>query len=53
MVTFLPTYGPLNEIAWTAKDRLSAPADVGLKKPHEFGAHDMLGNVRFRSVGPR
>ncbi|MEW1822295.1 SUMF1/EgtB/PvdO family nonheme iron enzyme [Arthrobacter sp. NPDC080031] len=40
-----PSYGPLNEIAWTAKDGLSAPADVGLKKPNEFGAYDMLGNV--------
>ncbi|MCZ9883320.1 formylglycine-generating enzyme family protein [Arthrobacter sp. B2a2-09] len=40
-----PHYGPLNEIAWTATDGAAAPADVGLKKPNDFGAFDMLGNV--------
>ncbi|WP_442544662.1 formylglycine-generating enzyme family protein [Arthrobacter sp. KN11-1C] len=40
-----PHYGPLREIAWTAKDGAGAPAEVGLKKPNAFGAFDTLGNV--------
>ncbi|WP_307053947.1 formylglycine-generating enzyme family protein [Arthrobacter bambusae] len=40
-----PHYGPLNEIAWTAKDGLSAPSDGALKAPNGFGAYDTLGNV--------
>ncbi|MGM7777070.1 formylglycine-generating enzyme family protein [Arthrobacter sp. KNU-44] len=40
-----PHYGPLDEIAWTAKDGAAAAVEAGLKKPNEFGAYDMLGNV--------
>ncbi len=40
-----PHYGPLNEIAWTAKDGVPRPSDVALKAPNGFGAYDMLGNV--------
>lgn len=40
-----PHYGPLDATAWTAKDKLEAPREVGLKQPNDFGLHDMLGNV--------
>ena len=38
-------YSPLAEVAWTAADGLSAPADVGGKHPNLFGLFDTLGNV--------
>ncbi|WP_245192849.1 SUMF1/EgtB/PvdO family nonheme iron enzyme [Kocuria sp. JC486] len=40
-----PTYGPLQDIAWTALDDLAGPQAVGLKQPNAFGLHDTLGNV--------
>lgn len=38
-----PHYGPLASIGWTANDGLENPAEVGLKKPIQFGLHDTLG----------
>lgn len=40
-----PHYGPLAEIAWTAADGGTAPADVGMKLPNLHGLFDTLGNV--------
>lgn len=40
-----PTYGPLQDIAWTALDALEGPQVVGTKQPNAFGLHDTLGNV--------
>lgn len=40
-----PHYGPLDAIAWTAKDKLEIPNEVGEKQPNTFGLHDTLGNV--------
>lgn len=43
--TALPTYGPLEEIAWTALDDITGPQPVGAKRPNDFGLFDTLGNV--------
>jgi formylglycine-generating enzyme required for sulfatase activity len=43
--TATPTYGPLDEIAWTERDGRTGPAPVGGKRPNAYGLHDMLGNV--------
>ncbi|MGX5679829.1 formylglycine-generating enzyme family protein [Schumannella luteola] len=40
-----PTYGPLEEIAWTVFDDVIAPQPVATKRANEFGLHDTLGNV--------
>ncbi len=40
-----PQYGPLDEIAWTAADRLDAPQEVGGRLPNLNGLFDTLGNV--------
>lgn len=40
-----PHHGPLEAVAWTVKDGLESPADVGLKQANAFGLHDTLGNV--------
>jgi formylglycine-generating enzyme required for sulfatase activity len=38
-------YGPLAEVAWTSRDGLTAPAEVGGKMPNLNGLFDTLGNV--------
>lgn len=43
--TTSPTYGPLEDVAWTADDALDGPPDVGLRAPNAFGLHDMLGTA--------
>lgn len=40
-----PTYGPLDEIAWTAADAVDGPQPVALKLSNAFGMFDMLGNI--------
>lgn len=40
-----PHYGPLPEVAWTERDGVSHPQDVGGKLPNLNGTFDMLGNV--------
>lgn len=40
-----PTYGPLEEIAWTVFDDVLGPQPVATKAPNAFGLYDMLGNV--------
>lgn len=40
-----PHYGPLDAVAWTARDMLEQPADVGQKLPNDLGLYDTLGNV--------
>ncbi len=40
-----PHYGPLDEIAWTAADGVSAPQNVGGKLPNLNGLFDTLGNA--------
>ncbi|MFJ6415236.1 formylglycine-generating enzyme family protein [Paeniglutamicibacter sp. NPDC091659] len=40
-----PTYGPLEDIAWTAADNVTGPQGVALKQPNDFGLFDMIGNV--------
>jgi len=40
-----PTYGPLDQIAWTALDSTTRAQPVGTKEPNAFTLHDMLGNV--------
>ncbi len=40
-----PHYGPLEDIAWTAADGVTAPQDVGGKLPNLNGLFDTLGNV--------
>src|SRR5690606_17971532 len=40
-----PQYGPLDEIAWSSRDAVGAPQDVGLKLPNLNGLFDTLGNV--------
>lgn len=40
-----PTYGPLEEIAWSNLDDITGPQPVGVKRPNDFGIFDTLGNV--------
>jgi formylglycine-generating enzyme required for sulfatase activity len=40
-----PHYGPLDEVAWTSADGVTAPQDVGGKHPNLNGLFDTLGNV--------
>ena len=40
-----PTYGPLEQIAWTALDGTACAQPVGAKAPNAFDLHDILGNV--------
>ncbi len=40
-----PRYGPLSQIAWSDDDAVTSAQRVGQKRPNEFGAYDMLGNV--------
>ncbi|MFB2554281.1 formylglycine-generating enzyme family protein [Herbiconiux liangxiaofengii] len=40
-----PQYGPLEEIAWTSADGVTAPQDVGGKYPNLNGLFDTLGNA--------
>jgi sulfatase modifying factor 1 len=40
-----PHYGPLEAVAWMAKDRVEHPQEVGRKRANGFGLHDTLGNV--------
>lgn len=39
------TYGPLQEIAWSAVDDVDGAQPVARKAPNAFGVFDMLGNV--------
>lgn len=43
--TTTPTYGPLQDVAWTNLDEVDDPQPVGMKKPNAWGLYDMLGNV--------
>lgn len=43
--TASPTYGPLDQVAWTRTDAVDGPQPVGLKPPNDFGLVDTLGNV--------
>lgn len=40
-----PHYGPLADVAWTVRDGVSTPQDVGLRLPNLNGLFDTLGNV--------
>ena len=40
-----PTYGPLREIAWSARDEVDGPQPVARKAANAFGVFDLLGNV--------
>lgn len=40
-----PTYGPLQDIAWTAADQVAGPQEVARKMANAFGLFDMIGNV--------
>ena len=40
-----PTYGALEDVAWTASDEVSGPREVGLKQANAFGLFDTIGNV--------
>ncbi|GAA1499187.1 formylglycine-generating enzyme family protein [Paeniglutamicibacter kerguelensis] len=40
-----PTYGPLENIAWTAADNVEKPQGVALKQPNGFDLFDTIGNV--------
>lgn len=40
-----PTYGPLEQIAWTASDGVDGPQPVAGKAANAWGLHDVLGNV--------
>ncbi|WP_261163969.1 formylglycine-generating enzyme family protein [Microbacterium sp. Marseille-Q6965] len=40
-----PQYGPLADIAWTERDGVTHPQDVGGKLPNLHGMFDTLGNV--------
>ena len=43
--TTSPTYGLVEDIAWTSLDHLEGPQPVGRKEPNAWGLHGMLGNV--------
>ena len=40
-----PTYGTLEDIAWTAIDSVAGAQEVALKAPNAFGLFDTIGNV--------
>lgn len=40
-----PRHGPLDEIAWSASDRVTGPRPAALKAANAFGVFDTLGNV--------
>ncbi|MEI3843469.1 SUMF1/EgtB/PvdO family nonheme iron enzyme [Microbacterium sp. CCNWLW41] len=40
-----PHHGPLVDVAWTARDGVRTPQDVGGRMPNVFGLFDTLGNV--------
>ena len=40
-----PRYGELDHIAWYKGNSGGHPHEVGLKRPNEWGLHEMLGNV--------
>lgn len=39
------TYGPLEEVAWTAADGVHGPQPVGKKRANPYGLVDAIGNV--------
>lgn len=43
--TTSPTYGPLDEIAWTSADGVESAQPVARKVPNSFGLFDTIGNV--------
>lgn len=43
--TTTPTYGPLEEVAWTAGDGVEGPQPVGRKSANGYGLVDTIGNV--------
>lgn len=43
--TTSPTYGPLDEIAWTSADGVEGAQGVAQKAPNAFGLFDTIGNV--------
>lgn len=43
--TTAPTYGALEDVAWTSLDDLQGPQPVCQKKANPWGLHDTLGNI--------